>query len=131
MRIRRHHNDGSGREKRREQPVQDGGVGDVDDKKLVQAKQVRLRRDRLRHSDRRVFLCFPARYREPPMHFRHELVEMGAALVPDSGRAEEKVHEHGLAAANSPEDVKALGHLATAPGEEREEVGPGRRRIID
>ena len=111
--------------------AQDRRVRDVDDEKLVEAKQPRLRRDSFGHGDDWVFLGLPPRGREPGVHVRHELMKVRAPLLLHRDGAGEQVHQHGFAAADGAEDVKPLRHLAAPAREKGEEVRARGRRIID
>ena len=104
-------------EQPREQAAEDHGVGNVGDVELVEAEQPALlgdlgggKPDRIVGGDLAEFQLLPE-HAHALVHVAHELVEMRAALADHRACFEAQVHQHGLAAADVAEHVKALGGL--------------------
>ncbi len=52
---------------------------------------------------------------QPVVHLGHEGVEMHPALPLHRRTVKEEIHDHGLAAADRPVEIEALGRLHLAP----------------
>ncbi len=98
---------------------------------FVEAKQPGLLRDRGGGQPDRILAADFAQFRFLPqgvdalVHVGHEFMEMDAALAHDRRGREEQVHQHGLAAADLAENVKALDRfrLVCARAEQPAERG--------
>ena len=130
-------------EKGFEQAAEDHRIGNVGDLKLVEAQQLRLRRDRLGDRHDRVGFRWgaPGRQLLAPrvqalMHFEHEFVKVDAALLRHGGVGKKQVHQHRLAAPDRSPDVKPvrfwgrLGGRAEAKPRQKTQLGRLARRRL-
>ncbi|MEY9525420.1 hypothetical protein ABIF70_006561 [Bradyrhizobium japonicum] len=110
-----------------EQAAEDHRVRDVGDVEFVEAEQPAFLEDRVRSQRDDVAIGdLAARDAlaiivDALMRFRHELVEMRAALVLDGAVLEEQVHQHGLAAADFAMDVEPARRLVLVAAEQTTE----------
>ena len=123
----RDHHDARG-EEGREQPAQDHRVGDVAHRKLVEAKERSLARQIRRNRRDRVLAgdlaALPrlAPLIEAGVDVGHEGVKMRPPLGRPLDGVEEHVHQHRLAAADRPMDVKAARRLGRLRAEQAREA---------
>ena len=103
--------------KPREQPAQDHRVGDVGDVELIEAKQRCGPGDRSATTGTTIAFVLLSRSRDELVHLDHEFMEMDAALRLERYEVEEQVHQHRLAAADRPEQVKPARDFAAPTGE--------------
>ena len=124
-------------EQRLEQAPDDHRVGDVGDVHFIEAQQRRLVGDGSRDLGNGIAGMRLAGLGDAVVHLGHELVEMRAALVAVGRRLEEQVHQHGLAAADGPEDVEPLGRRFGARQQGSKPVAPaapvpqGARQLVE
>jgi hypothetical protein len=117
------HHDGAELEQFCEQPAQDHGVGDVGDVEFVEAQQPGLLEDRMRGERDDVAISDLAARDvlaiavNPLMHFGHEFMEMGAALVLDLALLKKHIHQHGLAAPDFAVNVETAWRRLALVGE--------------
>ena len=106
-----------------EQPRQDHGIGDVGHLKFVKAEQPGILEQDARHLRHGVGILpddacrlLGANVMDAPVHILHEGMKMHAAAVirGHGHRLEEKIHQHGLAAARLAPDVKPARGLRRA-----------------
>src|SRR5262245_33213336 len=118
--VRSCDHDHAEREQALEQSTENHRIGNIGDVELIEAKKPGLLRngrsdepDRILPADFTELGLLPQRV-DALMNLAHEFVEMDATLAHHSRCCEEHVHQHGLAATNIAEDVKALDRLSLA-----------------
>ena len=122
--VRRRDDDDARGKERREKAPENHRVGDVAHREFVEAQQRGFAREIGSDRGDRVLAghLAPLARLAPPMqpgvHVGHEGVEMGAALQRRLDRAEEKIHQHGLAAADRAVDVEAARRIGGLRAEE-------------
>ncbi len=120
------HHDHAGRKQRREQAPEDHRVGNVAHREFVEAQERSLAReiggdrgDRVLAGHRADLARLPP-FVQPRVDVGHESVEMRPALPRDLDRAEEQVHQHGLAATDRAVNVETARRLGRLRAEQPE-----------
>ena len=129
--VRGRHQHHAAREQLFEQSANDHRVGDVGDLQLVETEQRRRPRHLVGDDVDRILGLLRPRRIDAAMHLLHEGVEMHPAFRLDRRLGEEQIHQHGFAATDAAEDVKArpLFDLGLAPIAEAEQT-PNRAPVL-
>ena len=112
-----------------EQPSDHHRVGDVDDLHLIKAEKAHPRHEVVGDGGERVRDTPRARRVHPAVDALHEGVEMDPLHPRRLGRGRHHVHQHRLAAPDTPPEIEALGAIPgpLAPEEARKRAALGRR----
>ena len=128
-RIGRGHDHDVAREQMLEQTPQDHGIGDIGHLQLVEAEQRRAGRDLLCRAADRVRGGLAGTL-DRLMRLGHEFLEVDPALRREVDGIEEKVEQHGLAAADAAVKIEALRAHAPLASEGVEQIAEPRLGVV-